>query len=176
MVGRADLVDSERRAVVQYVKTFYRGFANDHSRSLIVVPSEPVRSQDLVAQGRRLYHDAGCAQCHGERGHGNGVSSPDLTDDWGRRLPASDLTWRPLKRGTALRGIYLTIATGLNGTSMPAYADSMDPQQIWALVYFLESLVLEPHRLAPRQTLGEEQRGWMILRMQGMMGHGTMHP
>jgi cytochrome c oxidase cbb3-type subunit 2 len=175
MVARADLIDSERRAVMQYVKTFYPGFGTDHSRSEIVVAPEPVRSQEVVAQGRRLYQDAGCAQCHGDRGQGDGVSSADLTDGWARRLPASDLTWRPLKRGTALRGIYLTIATGLNGTSMPAYADSIDPQQIWALVYFLESLVPQPRRLASWQTLGEEQRGWMILRMGGMMGHGTMH-
>ena len=58
---------------------------------------------------------------------------------------------------------------------MPAYADALNGQQIWTLVYYIESLVPAAHRLSPREMLGEEQRGWMILRVQGMMGHGMMH-
>lgn len=174
MVGRADLTESERFAVVQYLKTFSPRFANQPLQSPITVSPEPRRSQELVAQGRQLYRDSGCAKCHGERGDDKGISSAGLRDDSGWPLPASDLTWRPLKRGAARRDIYLTIATGLNGTPMPAYATALDGTQIWALVDYLETLVPDAHRLSSREMLGEEQRGWMILRMHGMAGHGMM--
>jgi hypothetical protein len=57
---------------------------------------------------------------------------------------------------------------------MPSYADSLSSRQVWALVYHLESLVPRDHRLDPNQVLGEEQQGWMALRMGGMMGGGMM--
>ena len=174
MVGRSDLTESERGAAIQYLKTFAPRFANEKIPASIVIPAEPLRSQELVNQGRRWYRDAECAKCHGERGDGKGVSSAELTDEWGRPLPASDLTWRPLKRGSALRDLYLTIATGINGTPMPAYGDALDGQQIWALVYYLETLVPDAHKLSEHEMLGEEQRGWMILRMHGSSGRGMM--
>jgi cytochrome c oxidase cbb3-type subunit I/II len=172
MIGRADLPDSERRAVVQYLKTFSPRFANENTRSPIVVPGPPARSQDLIFQGRRLYQDADCAKCHGERADGQGISSTELVDDWDWPLPASDLTWRPLKRGSASRDIYLTIATGLNGTPMPAYSAALEPQQIWALVFYLDTLVPKQQNLSTKQAVGEEPRGRMILGMHGMSGHG----
>jgi hypothetical protein len=94
MVGRPDLSEVDRRAVVQYLKTS---------------PCALPQSQALLEQGRRLYHEAECAQCHGERGRGDGPSATGLTDDWGWPTRPSDLAWRPLKRGTTLEGIYLTI-------------------------------------------------------------------
>jgi len=175
MVGRADLTESERRAVVQYIKTFSPRFASENTPPTTVASPEPTQSRDRLAQGRQLYRDADCAKCHGEGGDGKGTSSAALIDDWGRPLPASDLTWRPLKRGSELRTIFLTIATGLNGTPMPAYASALDSQQIWALVHYLETLVPSAHRLSLQQPLGEEQRGWLILRMHGMAGRAMMH-
>jgi mono/diheme cytochrome c family protein len=174
MVGRADLSEPDRRAVVQYLKTFSPRFAEGNTAPSITVPAAPGQSKNLLEVGRHLFQDAECAKCHGMRADGKGESSAELIDDWGNPLTASDLTWRPLKRGSAPRDVYLTIATGLNGTPMPAYATALDSEQIWALVYHLESLVPKAHRLSPQEMLGEEQRGWMILRMQGMMGHGMM--
>ena len=57
---------------------------------------------------------------------------------------------------------------------MPAYAAALDGKQIWALVNYLETLVPDAHKVSAREMLGEEQRGWMILRMQGMAGHRMM--
>jgi len=174
MVGRADLAESERRAVVQYVKTFSPRFANENSPTAIVVAPEPARTQELVAQGRQLYRDSECAKCHGESADGKGITSTELIDDWGWPLPASDITWRPLKRGADRREVYLTIATGLSGAAMPAYNAALSGKEIWALVYYLESLVPDARKRSARELLGEEQRGRMILRMHGTMGHGMM--
>ena len=79
-----------------------------------------------------------------------------------------------MKRGSATRDVYLTITTGLNGTSMPASSAALDARQIYALVYYLETLIPDAHKLSPREMLGEEQRGWIIVGMPGMMRHGTM--
>lgn len=57
---------------------------------------------------------------------------------------------------------------------MPSYGDSLDAQEIWALVHFLESLVPGDHQLSPLAALGEGPRGWMAIRMGGMMGPGMM--
>jgi hypothetical protein len=66
--------------------------------------------------------------------------------------------------------------TGISGTPMPSYASSLDSQEGWALAYYLESLVPRNHRPDPNQALGEEQRGWMLVRMGAMMGGGIMGP
>lgn len=174
MLGRPDLSESDRRALVAYLKTFSPRFAAEKPFPPITVPAPPVRSSELLAQGEKLYREADCVSCHGGKGRGDGPSARGMKDDWGRPTQPSDLTWRPLKRGLALNSLYLTIAAGLSGTPMPSYADALSGNQIWSLVYYLESLVPPERRLSPRQLLGEEQQGQMALRMGGMMGRGMM--
>ena len=176
MVGRPDLHEGDRRAVVAYVKTLSPRFAQEQAPLPVAVPEAPPKSPDLIAQGGRLYRDADCATCHGDRGQGDGPSAAGMKDDWGWPTRPSDLTWRPLKRGSASEGTYLSIATGLSGTPMPAYADSLDSHEIWALVYYLDSLVPSEHRMSLQRALGEEAQGWMAVRMHGMMGPGMMGP
>jgi cytochrome c oxidase cbb3-type subunit 2 len=175
MVGRPDLPEGDRRAVVAHVKTFSPRFSREPAPSPIGVPPAPARSPDLLEAGRRLYRDAECAACHGDHGRGDGPSAAAMTDDWGWATRPGDLTWRPLKRGSSAADIYLSIATGLAGTPMPAYGDALEGREIWALVDYLESLVPPDQRRSPLGVLGEEPRGWMALRMGRMMG-GPMGP
>lgn len=173
MIGRSDLSDPELRAVVQYIKTFSPRFATEKPLPPVNIPPPPRRTTDLIIQGKTLFRDAGCGSCHGTQGRGDGPSAADMKDDWGRPIRPGDLTWRPLKRGSSLEQTYLTIATGLSGTPMAAFGDALDPNQIWATVYYLESLVPAERRLVPGQLLGEEQQGRMALHMGGMMGTGA---
>lgn len=174
MVGRADLGDNDRRAVIQYLKTFSARFENERPGKPINVGPAPPKTDEVVAQGKRLYTEVGCVACHGEGGRGNGSSAANLKDDWGWKTWPSDLTWRPLKRGSDTRETYLTLVTGLSGTPMPSYASSLNHSQLWSLVYYLESLVPSDHRPDPNQVIGEEQQGWNAVRMGGMMGGGMM--
>ena len=176
MVGRADLGDNDRRAVIQYIKTFSSRFENEQPGKPINVSPAPPKTKEVVAQGKRLYAEVGCGACHGEGGRGDGSSASNLKDDWGWKTWPSDLTWRPLKRGSDTRETYLTLVTGLSGTPMPSYASSLNSPQLWSLVYYLESLVPPDHRPDPNQILGEEQQGWNAVRMGGMMGGGMMGP
>ena len=180
MVGRVDLPEADRLAVVQYLKAFSPRFATEAPAPAVGVPTAPPKNRELVEQGGHLYRELGCNACHGERGRGDGPAAPGLKDYWDWPTRPSDLTWRPLKRGSRPEDVYLTIATGLSGTPMPYLGGSLDGRQIWALVYYLDSLVLPERRLLPGSPLGEESRGWMAVRMGrmmgGMMGRGMMHP
>jgi cytochrome c oxidase cbb3-type subunit 2 len=177
MIGRSDLSGEDLRGAIQHLKGFSPRFADERPASPVVVPPPPPKGQDLVAQGRQLYQDAECSKCHGDQGRGDGPSASGMRDDWGWPTRPSDLTWRPLKRGSTLEGIYLSIATGLSGTPMPSYGDSLDSNEIWALVYYLESLVPTERRMSPLRYLGEEPAGWMVLRMHGPpMRGGPMGP
>ncbi len=176
MIGRADLGDNDRRAVIQYIKTFSPRFVKEKPGKPISVPAAPPKTQEILDQGKRLYNESGCNVCHGEQGRGDGPSAGEFKDDWGWKIWPSDLTWRPLKRGSDIKETYLTLVSGLSGTPMPSYADSLSSRELWALVYYLESLVPRDHHLDPNQVLGEEQQGWMAVRMGGMMGGGMMGP
>jgi len=164
MAGRRELAEADREAVVQYLKTFSPRFAMESPAQPVPVPRPPARSDALLERGKRLYIDAECGKCHGERGSGDGPSAEGQQDDWGWPTWPSDLTWRPLKRGSSPEEIYLTIATGLSGTPMPSYGDALESQDIWALVYYLDSLVPPEHRASPMLSLGEELIGWLVIR------------
>ncbi|MDX1747437.1 MAG: hypothetical protein R3324_16000, partial [Halobacteriales archaeon] len=68
-------------------------------------------------------------------------SAPSLVNDAGQTILAADLTKRWTFRGGPTRqDIYRTFTTGLNGTPMPSYADSLTDEQRWQLVDYVYSL------------------------------------
>jgi mono/diheme cytochrome c family protein len=169
MVSQARIAAVELRAVVQYLKTFSGSFA-DGAPPPIPVPAAPTVTPEFIARGGRLYREAGCPDCHGDGGRGDGPSArAGLTD--ARNLPTfpTDLTRRPLKRGSEPQETWKSIALGLDGTPMPSYANALQPDEIWAVVAFLESLVAPERRFAEERTIpGQEALGEQIEReLQG---------
>ena len=92
-------------------------------------------------RGKQLYADAECLACHGERGRGDGPSAPTLKDNRDLRIAATDLTQpERFKNGARPEDVYRTLVTGLAGTPMPSYADSLEPDQVWDLAFYVLSL------------------------------------
>jgi mono/diheme cytochrome c family protein len=169
MIAQDHLSESERWAVVEYLKTFSERFQKQAAQPPIPIPELPRRSRELVGQGRKLYEEAGCFTCHGVDGKGNGPSAGGLKDSWGHFSRSANLT-RPLKRGSSSKAIYQTLVTGLDGTPMPSYHDALSEDDLWALVYYVASLNFG---IPSEFQMREERAGRMVVMMHGR--GGMMH-
>jgi len=137
-----DLNDEEITELIYYLKTFNEDFTDpDFIVDPLEFPSAPAYSEESAELGREVYVRNECYTCHGDTGRTDGVSAPTLEDDIGNHIRAADLTKRWTFRGGSSReDIYRTFTTGLNGTPMPSYADSIAPEDRWRLVDYIYSL------------------------------------
>ena len=140
------LSEPERRQLVLFLKTFSRRFARAST------PPEPIKigarvplSADSVAEGKRLFREIECFKCHGDEGRGDGPSAPELTDDWGAPIRPANLRkpWN-FRGGDTPEALYLRLQSGMAGTPMPSFADSLDNEKTWHLVNYLISLWPDP--------------------------------
>ena len=134
-----ELSTKDRRAVLLYIQTFSDRFKTE-TATPIKIPAQPPFSLDAVKRGAKWYTEAECNKCHGTEGRGDGPSANELKDDWEKRpIRPTDLTQgHRFKRGSSPQDIYLTLFTGLAGTPMPSYADTLENAgQEWDLVYYV---------------------------------------
>jgi len=142
MPGWPNLTSAEIQNVIYYLKSFSPDFENpDRYGEPIEIPRPLESTEESIARGRVVYEEQGCAACHGEVGRGDGPSAPTLVDDAGDHIRAADLTQRWTYRGGPTKeDIYRTFSTGLNGTPMPSYADSLEVEDRQHLVNYVYSL------------------------------------
>ncbi len=153
MVPQDHLSEAEVRAVVAYMKSFAPRFATSPSPKALPIPPEPPRTPEAIERGRRVYEKAGCSECHGPEGRGDGPSAPDLS------VKPADLTQRPFKSGPAPRDIFRSILTGFDGTPMPAYYLTLENEEIWDLALYVDSIG------GPPRVTEDERMGWHVERM-----------
>lgn len=149
------LSESERRAVVEYVK-FLTAYVDTEGQRInrfdaahaagtlanpIQVPPEPPLTFDSITRGKELYTTLQCFSCHGETGAGDGPSAPTLKDTFGIPIPPRDFNTGPFRGGATGPDLYTRIAVGLGGTPMVAFPDDvLAPADRWALVHYIQSL------------------------------------
>ncbi len=136
----APLTNHERNDVVQYVKSLSPRFATDSQGQPIPIPPRPSFTPQLTEKGKEVWNRAQCAACHGATGKADVAAATSLRDDWGFPITPRDFTRGPLKVGDTPEDLYRAFMTGLNGTPMPSYADTLTPDDAWALVAFVRSL------------------------------------
>ena len=145
--------EGQRLEVIEFVKSLDRDFWRRGEISTVKIPDAPPMTPERVSRGRQVYANAKCFECHGDRGRGDGPSAPTLKTDDELPIAATDLTQAArFKNGMRPQDVYRTLLTGLDGTPMPSYADSLDPEQAWDLVYYVLSLSRDRGRTAEAGT------------------------
>jgi mono/diheme cytochrome c family protein len=136
------LSDGQIKELVTAVKSFSPDFANPEKKPKpIAIPKAPGFSQESAKKGKEVYARIGCPACHGQLGRGDGPSALTLKDDWDHPIRPADLTKRWTFRGGPTReDIYRTFTTGVNGTPMPSFAESLSDAERWQLVDYITSL------------------------------------
>jgi mono/diheme cytochrome c family protein len=136
------LNESDRWAVVEYVKTFSPRFADpkEDRKAVVDFAAPPARNDAAIAEGKALYTKMACITCHGEAGHGDGSSAVSLVDDSQNRIKPRDFS-KPaaFKSGYATKEIVRTILTGFNGTPMVGFHGAIPDQDAWKLAYYVET-------------------------------------
>lgn len=141
---------SQQKAdLVAYIKTFSARWEKEKPGDPIKVPAEPAVTIDSISHGKYLFTKLECWKCHGPQGKGDGPSAATLTD-------SKDQPIRPynfagghddsrFKCGSSNQDIYKIFMTGVDGTPMPSFADTIQPNDAWDLVHFLRTLQVNRH-------------------------------
>jgi cytochrome c oxidase cbb3-type subunit I/II len=135
------LTRQERAHLVAYIKTFSVRFREEQPAPPVLIPPEPVWSEDSVKRGAEIFDKMNCWSCHGREGRGNGPSAAKLTDSKGYPITPFDLTrGARFKCGQSDRELFRDLITGLDGTPMPSFDDALKPEQIWDVVHYIRTL------------------------------------
>lgn len=140
------LSPTDLKAVAGYVLAFG---PKGEPPERVVPPPEALRPlPDTPAareRGRALYQSLKCGQCHGPEGRGDGPAAATAVDDHGESTAPLDFTVGLYKGGSTPQDVYRTFVTGLDGTPMPSYGDSLPSEEDrWALVHYVRSLSRSP--------------------------------
>ncbi len=139
---------ADRMALVAYVKTFSSQFTDPafalRLEDIVDIPEkrpeEAPATYESIMLGVKMYEKMDCAKCHGPEGRGDGPSSGELEDDWGRPIKAYDFTRGFSKSGGRDVDLYRSFTTGLAGTPMPAYGHLLTDEERWVLVDYMKTL------------------------------------
>jgi mono/diheme cytochrome c family protein len=135
------LTPQTRVDLIAYIKTFSPKWQTQKAGTPITIPPEPSQTIDSVLHGRQLFDQMQCWKCHGPEGRGDGPSAITLTDDKGEPIrPYNFHDGTRFRCGETNQDLYKIFMTGLDGTPMPSFADSLKPQDAWDLVHFLRTL------------------------------------
>jgi cytochrome c oxidase cbb3-type subunit I/II len=122
--------EQDRWDLVDYVKTFSPRFKSEQVPEPIQIPTPPFPSlkevpASVIQEGRMVYRTLQCWSCHGNAGKGDGPSSNELVDDWETPIRPFDFTTGAFKFGDSPADVFRTFNTGLNGTPMPSFYDTI---------------------------------------------------
>jgi cytochrome c oxidase cbb3-type subunit I/II len=142
---------TDRLAVIQYIKYElavdrsdpakpYSFFTEEPPGPPLYIGNPPPPSRQIFDRAKQVWQDAKCWECHGQGGKGDGEKAAGLKDDLGFPSPPADLTSGQFKSGPAVVDIFRTMTTGLSGTPMPSYRDSLPEEDRWALSYYVLAL------------------------------------
>ena len=183
------LTETERWAVIAYIKTFVPEFEDPEldpvktSKVVKLPANRPPFSEELAAKGKAVFERAKCWECLGKSGRGDGQKSFDRKDDWGFPIRIRNVThpWK-IKAGADPEDIYMRFSTGISGTPMPSFVKALSEDERWQLANFIKSLqhkptshqVLKAHSVAGAVPVSPDDDAWaaaqpMDIRLTGQV-------
>ncbi|MCB9060288.1 MAG: c-type cytochrome [Halobacteriovoraceae bacterium] len=162
-----DLKEKQLFQVVQYIKTFAPKAWEGKDKKLgkeIEVTKDPygmAHKKSAIERGKFVYHmQAQCQACH------RGYATKQEMDTWSMKTDGSnfemdkefykiklqdsehgyqaipvDFTWHFVRSAKTVEDLYVRIASGVGGTSMPAWIDTLSTDDIWAVAHYVKSLI-----------------------------------
>jgi mono/diheme cytochrome c family protein len=144
MPGWDGLSQDERWQLVYYIKSFSDDFKEEGPEPPVELGPVPELSDKTLAQGKKLFIELGCVDCHGYSGKGDGKAAPTLKDKRGKRAFAYDMSHGyKMKSKRTMENIGKIIITGLDGTPMASYDGAVSGEDLWYLVQYVKSLALD---------------------------------
>ena len=179
-----DLSEGQMEAVWQYIKTFAPDTWVGKEKELggkVILSKDPyglARKNSAIAKGREVYHiTASCQTCHQgyvTKSELNAMSmkihgeAADWDEEFYRIKPQEseydaltippDFTWDPIRSAQTVEDLAIRIAAGIGGTTMPAWKDTIEDGEIWAVAYYVKHL-MEMKENASRKVLMKKLKG-----------------
>jgi cytochrome c oxidase cbb3-type subunit 2 len=139
----------QRADLVAFIKTFSPRWDKEKAGDPIQIPAETPVTIESIAHGKALFTKLECWKCHGPQGKGDGPSAATLTDSQDNPIRpynfAAGKDDSRFKCGSTNQDVYKIFMTGVDGTPMPSFADTIQPNDAWDLVHFLRTLQLHRH-------------------------------
>ncbi len=172
------LPDRTAAALVAYLKTFSSKWAQRRPAPAIPFVEDPYRSMDdksqAIVRGEAVYHGfATCWTCHPSYVSTDRINEylvamenppraqfrPGLRRSDPKANSEGELVFPPdfkrdfVRAGMSVKDLYRSIGTGITGTAMPTWVDSLnfpsskgdgllvEPSDIWALAYYVQGLI-----------------------------------
>jgi mono/diheme cytochrome c family protein len=92
------LSKTERWQVINYIKTFNKDFLDNKCKEIEIAKEIP-ETPETIKNGEKLFSEAKCFLCHGNKGRGDGKITVTMNTEWHMPYKARDLTKRWLFKG-----------------------------------------------------------------------------
>lgn len=162
------LSDGQMDAVVQYIKTFapkvWEGKDKELGEEIIATkdPFGEAHKSAAIQKGKEVYHAvANCQSCHRAyvsleeyssiNKKVNNEAIDELDEDfyqtkqqeteYGYMNVPPDFTWHRIRSAKTVEHLYIRLSAGVGGTAMPAWKDTITDEEIWAVSYYVKSLM-----------------------------------
>jgi DMSO reductase family type II enzyme heme b subunit len=145
MPAWADMLsETDRWDVIAQIKILGQGMFEEAVAVPIDFSGEVPSSPESIAKGKDIFlKKAGCNECHGDEGRGDGIKA--MKDDiFGKRVWPRNLTQQwTFRADSTPRDIYTRVTTGIPGTPMPSFTKgtkTLTNEERWHVANYAASL------------------------------------
>lgn len=165
-----DIPKAELDPIIQYVKSLARVWQEaEELGTQIPLDTDTWAGlePEAIARGKQVYHGlATCQQCHpayatrqemldASRSVGNRPiaefrsqpfvsetkESQYVADGRKMRIMPPDFLFNEVRSGHDVKDLYRVISAGIPGTAMPTWYGALPPADVWAMAYYVQSLI-----------------------------------